>query len=116
LRRHGGNIRQVIENNAEELRRYGTLHVRNALVERPQGGTVEVKEYWLDEGQTLLLFTKLKGDVPADARQEIITVFMPWRRGDLAPRGDSALVAALLAEMRRRRLLRWAVVNTARAL
>ena len=75
-------IREVIANNRDELLRYGSLSSR-PINPGPQGGRPGT-EYWLNEGQTLLLFTKLKGDVPADARQEIIAVYMEWRQGRTA--------------------------------
>jgi hypothetical protein len=72
------DIRPVIENNADELLRYGSLQVQTATSHDGRGAR-EVQEYWFNEGQTLLLFTKLNTDVAADARQEIITVFMARR-------------------------------------
>jgi hypothetical protein len=59
------DVRQVIKNNEAEFLRYGPLRARTA---NDTGGR-PATEYWLNEGQTLLLFTKLKGDVPADAPQ-----------------------------------------------
>src|SRR5882672_8001535 len=43
------NIREVIINNYNELLRYGSMPVRRAS---PEHGGHEVKEYWLNEGQS----------------------------------------------------------------
>jgi hypothetical protein len=48
-------IRQLIERYREELERYGPLHFRSAMVETGSGALREVFEYWLNEGQVILI-------------------------------------------------------------
>lgn len=74
------NIRKVIEANRAELERYGnifTQHVKNGERGRPSF------EYYLNEGQTLLLCMFSRTDRAADVREQVIKVFMAYRRGAL---------------------------------
>ncbi|WP_207458633.1 phage antirepressor KilAC domain-containing protein [Azospirillum sp. SYSU D00513] len=79
------NIRQQIEANWDELLTYGPVHAARALVERPQGGAVDVTEYWLTEEQALLICTLSKAKRAPDVRRMLIKVFTAWRRGHLVP-------------------------------
>jgi hypothetical protein len=58
------------------------------LVQRPQGGAVKVQEYWLNEGQAILLFTKMNTGQGKDATFDVISVYMAWRHGHLPQQVD----------------------------
>jgi hypothetical protein len=47
--------RKLIKRNLDELQRYGAAFHRGTLLNRPQGGTIEVDEFWLNEPQALLI-------------------------------------------------------------
>jgi hypothetical protein len=84
------DIRTVIKNNEEDLRRYGAVRVRPALLNRPQGGTVEVQEYWLNEGQAIRIMTLLNTETAKKETHTVITVFMTWRHGGQAHSTNSS--------------------------
>ena|GEM_PF-2433800 len=74
-------VRDLIERNIKELQAYGAAPRRGALVKRPQGGTINVQEYWLNEAQSLLLCMFARTDKAAEVRQELISVFLAVRHG-----------------------------------
>jgi hypothetical protein len=84
-------LRQLIERNRAELERYGPLPQRVAVVDRPQGGGTVPTEFWLNEAQALLICMKSDAPRAADVRHEIITVYQAWRRGELAPIGETPI-------------------------
>jgi hypothetical protein len=76
-------IRELVKNNEAELQRYGNLSARTTNSgQRGRPGT----EYWLNEAQCILLVMKSNTDAAADARQEIIEVYMVWQHGELQSR------------------------------
>lgn len=75
------NIRTLIEDNREELERYGSLHAVRAMITAGKGAQRETTAYYLNEGQTLLLCMFSRTAKAADVREEVIRVFMAYRAG-----------------------------------
>lgn len=69
-------IRQIIERNFDEIRAYGPLATQCGK-SRGQGFT----EYWLNEGQALVICALSRTPNAAQVRKMVIEVFMAWRRG-----------------------------------
>ena len=74
------NIRALIKRYATELERYGSLHQVSAT---PTSGGPLASEYWLTEGQAILICMRSNTDRAADVRAELIAIFQAWRRGEL---------------------------------
>lgn len=74
------NIREKIIRNRMELEGFGPVHETRALVDRPQGGTVNAQTYYLNEPQALLLCMWARTPTAAAVRKQLIEVFMAWRR------------------------------------
>ena len=72
------NIRDLIERNKLELETYGSLAVRRGAY-RGQALT----EYWLNEGQALLICMFSRSKKAAQIRKLLIEIFMAFRRGQL---------------------------------
>lgn len=91
-------IRQVLVRNASELARYGEVSA-TIVATGPRGGRPST-EYWLNEGQALLICMFSETARAADVRQQLIEVFMAWRRGQLppAPRPDQPDAFTAMAE------------------
>jgi hypothetical protein len=99
------DIRQLIKRNEEELATYGALGARQALTGR-RGGR-PTKEYWLNEGQALLICALARTTAAARIRRELITVFMAVRSGRPMPTvhvepqvGEIAAMAEIVDKMR----------------
>jgi hypothetical protein len=88
-------IRELIERNMLELERYGTLPRRGAT---PEGGGPTATEYWLNEGQALLICALSKTLRSADVRQELIEVFLAYRHGLIVPAAPAAYQIGALFE------------------
>ncbi len=71
-------IRELIVRNRDELETYGPLAVRHG---KSRGQ--EFTEFWLNEGQTLLVCMFSKTPDAAAIRKEVIAVYMAWRRGEV---------------------------------
>lgn len=71
-------VRELIERNAIEIQRYGGLPRRAANLS-PRGGRPS-QAYFLNEPQALLICMFSETPRAADVRQQLITVFMAWRR------------------------------------
>lgn len=80
------DIRKLIDRNRAELEGYGLLRQRGAPIKSGKGRIQEVQEYWLNEGQAMLICMFARTDDAADVRREIIQVFLAWRRGSLPTR------------------------------
>jgi len=76
-------IRQLIERNRSELERYGVLFTAKKT-SGIEGGRPGI-EYWLNEPQSVLVCMLSKTPRAADVRQELIEVFLAYRRGDIVP-------------------------------
>ena len=74
-------IRDLIIANLAELNSYGSTPRRGAMIEAGKGAKREVFEYWLSEEQALLITMFSRTERAAEARREIIRVFMAYRRG-----------------------------------
>lgn len=74
------NIREAIESNRAELERYGEVFTRSVKTSA-KGGRPGCA-YYLNEPQTLLLCMLSRTERAADVRQEVIKVFMAWRRSE----------------------------------
>lgn len=77
------DIRKLIDRSAAELCRYG--EVCATVAQTSLKGGRPTREYHLNEGQALLLCMFSATDRAADVRHQLITVFMSWRRGAMAP-------------------------------
>ncbi|KZC97216.1 hypothetical protein [Thalassospira xiamenensis] len=74
------DIRKLIERNTAELEGFGPLRHRGAMVEIGSRATREVKEYWLNEEQALLICMFARTSRAQAVRREVITVFTAWRQ------------------------------------
>lgn len=76
------NIRNLISRHRDEIQRYGELRV---TLERNSGrrGAPE-RSFWLNEAQALLVCMFARTPKAAEIRQQVIEVFLAWRRGALA--------------------------------
>lgn len=92
-------IRQIISRNLAEIEALGPAPRRVALLTRPQGGSVEVEEFWLNEEQALLVAVLSKAPRAAEVRSMLIRVFVAWRRGHIENR--QIAVAEILSEARK---------------
>lgn len=99
------NIRQTIEANMAELGRYGDVASGACNVPMPNGATKTVTEYYLNEPQTLLLCMFSRTDIAADVRQEVISVYMAYRRGTLPQEPAALSFDQQMEQMRQERLL-----------
>lgn len=74
-------FRRLIRNHSKELQSYGEVFRRT-------GGKIgrgrPTTTYYLNEGQALLACMFSRTPRAAEARQQIIEVFMAWRRGELS--------------------------------
>lgn len=77
-------IRKLIARNLVELRTYG--EVRDAVSQTSQAGGRPGTEYWLNEGQALVLCALSRTPQAAAVRRQLIECFMAWRRGAEPPR------------------------------
>lgn len=109
------DIRELIERNAAELATYGEV-IRTAR-KTPEGGRPG-REFWLNEGQALVICALSRTAQAAAVRRQIIEVFMAWRRGELpaqssaAPALESSALARLVdevSELRERMIVAGAV-------
>lgn len=80
------SIRRVIENNLDDLKRYGPLCAQNTMVLLGSGAQRGIKEYWLNEGQAIRLCSLLKSEKAQELTYGVITVFIEWKRGNVAQR------------------------------
>ena len=74
-------LARLIERNFEELERYG--EVCGIIPQTTSKGGRPGKIWWLNEPQALLVIIRSDAPKAPDARQEVITVFMAYRRGTL---------------------------------
>jgi hypothetical protein len=79
------NIRPLIRKNRAELERYGRFHAARESIQMGPRGRRDVEVFHLNEGQALLMVMFSRTERAADVRQELIEVFMAWRRGALTP-------------------------------
>lgn len=96
------DIRSLITDNETELQRYGNFPRRT---ENSTGRGRKGEAYYLNEPQALLICMKSEAPVAADIRQEVIEVYMAFRKG------------CVEAELERLRVGReWLTVDLFRAL
>jgi hypothetical protein len=81
-------IRELVERNKGELETYGPLAVRYGK-SRGQAFT----EFFLSEGQALVICALARTEKAAAVRRQLIEVFLAYRRGELA--SSDATVAVL---------------------
>lgn len=90
------DIRKIIERNRDELSSYG--EVCATASQTSQAGGRPGREFWLNEGQALVICALSRTPQAAAVRRQIIEVFMAWRRGQLPPappaRPEPAPIAA----------------------
>ncbi|WP_062223104.1 hypothetical protein [Aureimonas sp. D3] len=97
-------IRKIIGRNLPELASHG--EVRDAVSQTSEDGGRPGKEYWLNEGQALVICALSRTPAAAAVRKQMIDVFLAYRRG-LLPVEDEARqtlahLAAEVAELRQR--------------
>lgn len=105
------NIRKLVARNAAELARYGAVSA--AVVATGARGRPST-EYWLNEGQALLICMFSETAQAADARQQLIEVFMAWRRRQAPPETRPAKPDAFDALAARLSVLEAAIGFTSR--
>lgn len=81
-------IRQVIERNHDELERYGEIshvvcEIKKDSKTNPKGAGRPGKTYWLNEPQALLVTIRSDAPKAPEVRQDLIEVFMAYRKGRL---------------------------------
>lgn len=97
------NVRQVIENNREELEEHGAILERTVRVpSRNRHGEMEreVPAYYLNEGQALNLLSLLRTEAAKKFRPLLIKVFLAYRRRDVptqVPAADDDSLVHILA-------------------
>lgn len=79
------NLRSVITEHRGNLEEFGAVHSARALVERPQGGTIETTAYYLNEEQALYICALSRTEAGHRVRTLLIKTFSAVRRGDLVP-------------------------------
>ncbi len=87
------DVRKLIERNRDELERYGRCA---SVAHRPPGGGPIATEHWLNEPQAVLICIKADTLRSEDVRQEVITVFIACRHGQIAPASPN--IELILAE------------------
>jgi hypothetical protein len=85
-------IRRLIDRNISELERYGKLCV---TMPQSSGGRPST-DYHLNERQAILICMFGRTERAAQVREEIITVFMAWRHGQLAPVSQATMTLTIL--------------------
>lgn len=94
------DIRQMIERNRDELQAYGNVAVRCRAVETGNGSIKEVKEFYLNESQGLLVCMFAKTPRAAAVRKALIEVFTSYRREHaLGPMFDTSASATESLQM-----------------
>jgi hypothetical protein len=78
-------IRELIERHMAELKTFGPSPQVGAMVSLGSGAQREVKEYWLNEAQALLVCTRAETPAAQGVRRQLITIFIAWRHGKLTP-------------------------------
>lgn len=76
-------IRPLINANRTELEAYGEISARRAENADPKGRGRPGREFWLNEGQALVICALSRTPAAAKVRKAIIDVFMAYRRGQL---------------------------------
>lgn len=71
------SIRRMIEANRAELESYGPISDRQSEI---RGRGRRGREYWLNEGQALVLCALSRTPKAAEVRKAIIDVYMAWRQ------------------------------------
>jgi hypothetical protein len=82
-------VRTLIARNADELASYGEVSATVAETSSAKGGRPG-REYWLNEGQALLVCALSRTPQAAVVRKSLIDVFMAWRAGHLKPAATAA--------------------------
>lgn len=77
------DVRKLIERNRAELSDHG--EVCATVAQTSEVGGRPATEYWLNEGQALVICMMSRTRVAAQVRREVISVFMAWRRGEAPP-------------------------------
>jgi len=95
------DLRKLVERNRAEVERFGPVEQRATVARyeiRPGVWAEQTAdEFWLNEGQALLVATLSRAPRSADVREMLIRVFMEARRGTLAPAAVDAQAIATTA-------------------
>ncbi|MGB3042418.1 MAG: hypothetical protein WBB98_04460 [Xanthobacteraceae bacterium] len=73
-------LRQLVDRNDTEFRRYGDISTTAVENTDPRGRGRPGKVYWLNEGQCILAAVRSDAPRAADVRYQVITAFMEYRR------------------------------------
>lgn len=74
------DIRYLIKRHEKTLKKINQLHTVRNSVERPQGGTVYIREYWLTEAQAIILIGKSETANSDEIFAEIAKAFVAFKR------------------------------------
>jgi hypothetical protein len=95
------DVRKIIQRNEAELVRYGLVCAAMAqtLSRRGRAEGRPTKEYHLNEAQALLICMFSETHRAADAREQIIRVFLAWRHGHLVEDRQWAAMERRIAQL-----------------
>ncbi|MFY7960724.1 MAG: hypothetical protein ACOVVK_11660 [Elsteraceae bacterium] len=79
------SIRPLIEKNRAELEMHGPISAAPRMVVTGSGAKREVIEFWLNEGQALVVCMLSRTKIAPTIRYEVITVYQAFRAGRLQP-------------------------------
>ena len=85
------DIRQLISRNFAELRGYGSTRYRTAMITAGKGAKRKVREYYLNEGQALLICCLSRTEKAAEVRKLLIETYQAHRRGNTLPATSNTL-------------------------
>lgn len=74
------DIRYLIKRHEKTLKKINQLHTVRVSFERPQGGVVHVREYWLTEAQAIILIGKSETAYSDEVFAEIAKAFVEFKR------------------------------------
>mgnify|MGYP000970331985 CR=1 FL=1 len=95
------DVRKIIDRKRVELERYGDITIRATVARIEKSGAIggveerEVQEYWLNEGQAILVSVLSDAPKAPEVRELVIRVFMLARRGQLQSAPSPALPPAM---------------------
>ena len=77
------SIRDMVRANEAELSLYGSISAAPRMIETGKGAQREVTEYYLNEGQAILICMFSRTERAALVRKAVIDVFTAWRKRTL---------------------------------
>ena len=98
------DIRRLIADNQAELEMHGEVF-RAAPGNSGKRGRPGKGDYWLTEGQCLVICALSRTPNAAAIRKEVIEVYMAWRRGQLPPPAEAPAPKLSVRDLNHLRLL-----------